>query len=181
MNSLEKANSLPIAATADSARWYAIHVRPRHEKKVVSQLQEKGITTYLPLLSETHRWSDRRKLVEIPLFPCYAFVSIADEAALRLTVLKIFGVLAFVGNQRQGTPIPDSEIEDLKTLLGSNIPFAQHPFLQVGKRVRVRGGALDGVEGILTERSGDRRLVLSVSTINRSLSVSIEGYQVELA
>jgi transcription antitermination factor NusG len=181
MNNLEKASSPGLAPAPDPGRWYAIHVRPRHEKKVVAQLQEKGITTYLPLLSEMHRWSDRRKLVEVPLFPCYAFISICDEAATRLSVLKVFGVLAFVGNQRQGTPIPDSEIEDLKTLLSSNIPFAQHPYLQIGKRVRVRGGALDGVEGILTERSGDRRLVLSVSTINRSLSVSVEGYHVELA
>lgn len=160
-------------------QWYAVHVRARHEKKVQRDLEEKGIATFLPLLSEVHNWSDRRQRVEVPLFPCYVFVSIIPAPEIRISVLQALGVLGFVGSERQGTPIPHKEIEDIRTLLANGVPLLAHPFLSVGKKVRVRGGSLDGVEGILTEIKGDRRLVVSVNTINRALSISVEGYRVE--
>ena len=160
-------------------QWYAVHVRARHEKRVRRDLEEKGIATYLPLLSEVHNWSDRRQRVEVPLFPCYVFVSIIPTPENRVSVLQAFGVLGFVGSERQGTPIADKEIEDIRTLLSNGIPVMAHPFLAVGRKVRIRGGSLDGVEGILAEIKGDRRLVVSVNTINRALSIGVEGYRVE--
>ncbi len=162
-------------------QWYAVHVRARHEKKVKNYLEEKGIAAYLPLLSEMHDWSDRRKRVEVPLFPCYLFVSLVPTPETRVSVLRAWGVLGFVGSERHGTPIPDKQIEDIRTLLANGIPVMAHPFLAVGQRVRIRGGSLDGVEGILTDLKGDRRLVVSVSTISRALSISVEGYRVEPA
>lgn len=160
-------------------QWYAVHVRARHEKRVRKDLEEKGIATYLPLLCEEHNWSDRRQRVEVPLFPCYVFVSIIPAPEIRVSVLQALGVLGFVGSERHGTPIPDKEIEDIRTLLCNGIPVMAHPFLVVGRKVRIRGGSLDGVEGILSDIKGDRRLVVSVNTINRAFSISVEGYRVE--
>ena len=168
------------SVTAKQSYWYAVHTRSRHEKRVAVELQEKGITTYLPLLTEVRRWSDRRKVIQVPLFSCYAFVYAVLLPQVHATVTRIGGVLGFVGQQNQGIPIPDKQIEDIQALLARNIALTPYPFLKVGQRVRVRGGALDGIEGILITQ-GSRRLVISVESVHHSLSISIEGCDVEAA
>lgn len=160
-------------------QWYAIHTRAQHEKRIEVHLRQRGISTFLPVERQVHRWSDRRKLVERPLFPCYAFVQIIPSAQTRLAVLRIDGVIGFVGVRGEGTPIPEWEIESVRLLLSRDVPFASYPFLQIGQRVRIRGGALDGVEGLLVARNGHSKLVVSVELIQRSISVSIEGYEIE--
>lgn len=162
------------------AQWYAIQTRPRHEKKVTAELKEKRIDSYLPLLNQVHRWSDRRKVVQVPLFPGYVFVHAQLDPEVRVAVLRSWGALAFVGPQREPLPIQDSQIEDIRTLLLTKIALTPFPFLKIGQRVRVRGGALDGLEGILVT-NGARRLVISVTSIQRSLSITIEGYDIEPA
>ena len=168
-------SSAPVA----EPQWYAVHTRSRHEKLVVNQLERRGIKTFLPLISEVHRWSDRRKIVQLPLFSCYAFVHMRFLPELRYEVMQTNGVLRFVGVRGEGIPIPESQIENLQALLSTDVPYALCPFLQVGQRVRVRGGALDGIEGLLIARNGDRTLVISVEPIQRSIAVRIDQYQVE--
>ena len=163
------------------SNWYAIHTVARHEKCVAQQLQEKGVFTFLPLMHVIRQWSDRRAKVEVPLFSCYAFVHTVRTAEERLKVLRTPGVLGFVGSERIGTPIPDEEIENLQTAIREKIPLAVHPFLTAGKRVRIRGGSLDGMEGILVGQAGDKRLVVSVELLQRSVAIRVEGYDVELA
>jgi transcription antitermination factor NusG len=80
-----------------------------------------------------------------------------------------------------GLPIPDSQMQDIRTLLASDVPFEERSFLRVGQRVRIRGGSLDGVEGILSSQDQNQSLVVSVDLIQRSLSVRIQGYEVEPA
>jgi len=159
--------------------WYAVHTRSRHERVVVQRLREQGLTTFLPLVTEVRRWSDRRKSVELPLFGCYVFVKLAPTGEERLRVLRIDGVFKFVGARGLGTPIAEAQIDAVRTLMGQQVPWSSHPFLQIGQRVRVRGGALDGVEGILLSRNDDNTLVVSVDAIQRSLAVRIQGYDVE--
>lgn len=160
------------------ACWYAVRTRPRHEKKVASELEERGIKIYLPLLTEVRRWSDRRKIIEVPLFSCYAFVYSVLDLQLRLAVYGVSGALGFVGPNNLGIAIPDAQIENIRTLMASNVTLTPYPFLKVGQRVRIRGGALNGVEGILVTKN-ERRLVLSVDSIHISLAINLEGYDVE--
>jgi transcription antitermination factor NusG len=168
-----------ITAPVESPQWYAIHTRARHEKAVVAQMQNHGITTFLPLVTQVHRWSDRRKVVQLPLFSCYAFVRLLPRPEFQVKVLQTDGVLRFVGPRGQGAAIPDREVENIRTLQASSAQYTSYPFLKVGQRVRVRGGALDGIEGILISRNGDRTLVISVEPIQRSLAIPISDYQVE--
>ena len=146
---------------------------------MVKQLERQGIKTFLPLISEVHQWSDRRRVIQLPLFSCYAFVHIRLVPELWYRVIQINGVLRFVGHRGEGTPIPESQIEHLRTLLESDVPYTLCRFLQVGQRVRIRGGALDGIEGLLTARNGDRTLVVSVEPIQRSIAVQVGQYHVE--
>ena len=171
--------SQPSPALEES-NWYAVHTMARHEKRVAAQFEEKRVCTFLPLLQQVHRWSDRRSVVEIPMFSCYAFVRMVQTAEERLKVLLTPGVLGFVGNERQGTSIPDEQIESLRKAVSEKVPCLPHPFISAGKRVRIRGGSLDGVEGILMRQGGDQSLVLSVELLRRSIWIRVEGYDIEL-
>ena len=143
-------------------------------------LSSKGIQTFLLLVAHLHRWSDRQKRVELPLFPCHAFVRTALAAELRHAVLRTPGVIGFVEASGKGLPISDKEIEDLRLVMAQKAPRALYPFLRVGQRVRVRGGALDGLEGILVACNSNRSLAISVSQIQHSVLIRIEAYDVEL-
>ncbi len=169
------------AGEGESCRWYAVHTRCHHEKAVDMSLQRGGIRTFLPLVKEAHHWSDRRKMVDVVLFPCYTFVRIDARSSARLQVLKTPGVLRLVGGRAGPTPIADFEIEQVRKVLTERLSFSPFPFLIRGERVRVRGGALDGVEGILSSHMGAKTIIISVAAIERSLSLAIEGYDLEAA
>jgi transcription antitermination factor NusG len=172
----------PVAAVAEQGQnWYALLTRARHEKIVAYRLRERGVTVFLPLASEVRRWSDRKKTVEFPLFSCYVFAKLLPTNEGRLTALRIDGVYSLVGARAEGTPIPDEQITAVQRLLEERLPCHAHPFLKIGQRVRIRSGALDGLEGILVSRSGESTLVVSIDAIQRSLAVRIEGYNVEPA
>jgi transcriptional antiterminator NusG len=176
-----EAGCVPIDCGTELSQihWYAVRTRSRHEKLVARQLEKQGIQSFLPLIAKINQWSDRRKQVEEPLFSGYAFVRLNHSSNDRIRVLQTQGVVSFVGVQGSGIAIPDQEIENITTLLASNVSYQERPYLQVGQRVRVSGGALDGLEGILTAENSDRSLVISIGLIQRSLSVRVAGYNVE--
>jgi transcription antitermination factor NusG len=167
--------------TSDTqAQWYCIQTRPRHEKKVNEDLQSLGFSTYLPLMDQIHQWSDRRQSVEVPLFPRYLFLRSEYTAQVHHAVIRRWGVNQFVGIRGIALPIPDHEIASIEILLRRHVPVEPHPFLKVGERVRCKGGALDGLEGILVAKNRDYSLVVSIELLQRSLAVRIEGYDLEL-
>ena len=106
--------------------WFAVQTRPRHEKKVSAELREKGVSAFLPLVSSTRQWSDRSRVVEMPLFPQYVFVRIAQTLDTRVSVLRTNGVTNFVGTRGIGVPIPDDQIERVQTVVTRGIPAAPH-------------------------------------------------------
>ena len=164
---------------ADGVSWFAVQTKPRHEKKVNSELAEKGLESFLPLHRERRRWSDRQKWVDVPLFSNYLFVRIAEETESRTRVLRTSGVVRLVGAPGRGTPLPDEQIENLQTIVSEGVPLASHSYLKVGERVRVSGGTLNGIEGVLVAIKGDRRLVVSVDLIQKSVAIQLEGFHVE--
>lgn len=162
-----------------TAHWYAIQTRYRSERKVSALLQSQGMETFLPLLEEIHHWSDRQMPVNIPLFSGYGFVRIILSSGSRMGVLRTSGVMRFVTFGGDATPIPSWQIEDLQMLLSRKVPCALHAFLKIGQRVRIRGGCLNGVQGIL-EQNGEKNLVISIESIQRSVSIKIAGYELDL-
>lgn len=174
----DRCDVLTSAASDEGMHWYAIQTRSRHEKRVAEDLLEKSIRAYVPLCSADHQWSDRRKVVETPLFPGYVFVNVEPAAQARVAVLQTNGVISFLGVRGIGTPIPDGEIAAIQTVLQSGVPVEPHPFVLVGRRVRILGGSLDGLEGLLTGVEGKKTLVVSIELIERSVAVRISGYSV---
>jgi len=162
----------------EELHWYALHTRARHERVVEHRLREQGMETFLPTVKEVHRWSDRKKTVEVPLFSCYVFVRCAPDAEDRTRIYRVDSILGFVG-VHGGTAIPDDQIEGVRSVLSQTAPWRSHPFLKAGQRVRVCGGALDGIEGVFLSENGDNSLLVSVDVIQRSLAVRIDGYDVK--
>jgi transcription termination/antitermination protein NusG len=159
--------------------WYAVHIRAQHEKAVAHRLRERGVTTFLPTFTEVHRWKDRRKTIELPLFSCYLFVKLMPHNEDRQRVLRTDSVLGLVGAHGLGAPIPSEQIDAIRILVQEKLPCCSYPFLKIGQRVRIRGGALEGLEGIFLSRHGERRLIISVDAMQRSLAIQVEGYEVE--
>jgi transcription antitermination factor NusG len=162
-----------------SAHWYAIQTRYRFERKVTAQLCSQGLETFLPLLSEIHRWSDRQKRVDTPLFPGYTFVRLDQSSLIHKEFLKTEGIIGLITFAGEAAPVPNNQVDDLRKLLSQNVPCALHPFLKVGQKVRVRGGCLDGLQGIL-EEAGHKNLVISINSIQRAIAIRIEGYELQL-
>jgi transcription antitermination factor NusG len=177
--SLQFPQVVPPVGADQTDHWYALQTRVNRERVVEQRLQERGVPTFLPLVSEVRRWSDRKKVIQFPLFRSYLFAKLGASKLDRLRVLCVDGVFNFVGPRGEGAPIPDAQIEAVRTLVVGQLPWSSYPFLKIGQRVRIRSGALSGVEGILVSRSGESTLVISVDAIQRSMAVRIEGYDVE--
>jgi transcription antitermination factor NusG len=178
---LESLSQLPpLGCALEESLWFAVHTMARHEKRVAAQFEEKRVSTFLPLLRQSRRWSDRRVIVELPMFSCYAFVRIVPTVEERLKVLRTRGVLGIVGSEGQGSPIPEDQIESIRIATSKNISCFPHVFINVGRRVRIRGGALEGVEGILVQHGKDQSLVVSVELLQRSVAIRVAGYDIDL-
>lgn len=157
--------------------WYALYTRPRHEKRVFEELARRGIESFLPTYKVRRRWSDRYKIVTEPLFKNYLFVKMNSE--FRQETLRPYGAVSFVSADGQPAEIPDNEIEAIRILVESELPYNPHPYLKVGRKVRVTTGSLEGCEGTLIRKKGLTRLVLSIHMLQQSVVTEIDANCVE--
>jgi transcription antitermination factor NusG len=158
-------------------RWYALYTNPRHEKVVARQLKERCVENFLPLYRTWHRWKDRRKQVELALFPGYVFVRIEEQN--KLQVLNTPGAVNLVSFNGKLAALPEPEIEALRNALDNEICAEPYPFLRVGRKVRVVRGPMAGAEGILARKKDKFRVVISVEVLMRSVALEIDGTDLE--
>jgi transcription antitermination factor NusG len=153
--------------------WYAVRVRNQHEDIVTRHLRVRGLEAFLPLYRCQHRWSDRFKEVELPLFPGYVFCRF--DPANRLPVLTVPGVVQLVGAGKKPLPIDETEIAGIQAATKSGFSTRPWQFLRIGQRVRIGHGPLCGIEGILIGHRGHQRLVLSITLLQRSVAVELNA------
>jgi len=163
----------------EGCNWYALATMSRHERFVAHQLEGHRLSPFLPSKIEIHRWSDRRKRVEVPLFPGYVFLHVLMSAEIRRMATCLRGSVGFVTMHGQPVPIPHEQIETVQKLVVKNVPCAAYGYLKTGQRVRICSGALNGTEGLLLRIHGNKKLVISIDGISRSLAVHIDGYDIE--
>ncbi|MGA9389637.1 MAG: UpxY family transcription antiterminator [Candidatus Sulfotelmatobacter sp.] len=166
-----------VLETATSMNWYALYTCPRHEKSVAQQIEERSISCFLPLYRSVRRWRDRRKELELVLFPGYVFVRLALKDRLR--VLQLPSAVRLVSFNSQPAVLPDAEIEGLRQRLSCAGSVEPHPYLSVGRRVRVCAGPMNGLEGIIVRRKDRCRVVFSLDLIMRSMAVEVDECDVE--
>jgi len=157
-------------------RWFAIRTKPRHEKAVSLTLLGKGYEQFLPVYSSRALGSNR-KPASLPLFAGYLFCRFDVED--RLPILVTPGVFNIVGCGRAPIALDDSEIADLQSVVRAGIALQPWPFLKVGHRVRIKCGALEGVEGVLVKSKSVDRLIVSITLLQRSVAVEIDSGSVE--
>jgi transcription antitermination factor NusG len=160
------------AAGKPLKKWYALHVRSRHEKAVAAALDAGGWERFLPLYHERRRWSDRWKQLDLPLFPGYAFCRLDSLEASR--VVQLPGVVAIVGFGGHILPVDDAEIGAIQAVIRSGLGAEPWPRLESGRKVRVRLGPLSGLEGVVVRQDKKSRLVVAVTLLRRSVAVDVQ-------
>ncbi len=157
--------------------WWAVYTRHQHEKTVADMLSTKGFDVFLPLYGSLRRWKDRKKMLSLPLFPCYVFVK--GNLQRKLQVVTTPGVHMILYHGEKVAMIPDAEIQAIRAAVEGRFRVEPHPFLKCGDRVRVIRGSLKGVEGILTRKKNLSRLILSVAMLAQSVAVEIDACDAE--
>jgi len=157
--------------------WYAAYTHSRHEKKVAQLLQERGIEHFLPIYHSVRLWKDRRKELELVLFPGYIFARI--DLAQKLRILQLPGVVRFVTFNGQPARLAGEDIDALRNALRHGMRAEHHPYLTAGRRVKVVRGPLTGARGVLLRLKTNCRIVISIDVIMRSVSVEVDESDVE--
>jgi transcription antitermination factor NusG len=169
-----------IAADSASGRfkqWFAVYTASRHEKRVVQHLEHRRIEHFLPVYRVEHRWRDgSRVALDLPLFPGYVFVRIFRQD--RVGVLDVPGVVSMIGTGPRPSPLPDFQVEALRAGLDPT-RAEPHPLLAVGQRVRIKVGALAGLEGIVIRKKSGIRVVLTLDLLMQSIAIEVDGDDVE--
>ena len=171
--SIAPSTSTHLCIPADSQPfWYAAYTSANHEKKAAAEISRRGVESFLPLYRAVRRWCDRRVKLEMPLFPGYVFVHLALRDRLR--VLQVPGVAKLVGFGGLPAALPDEQVEALRAGLAGQLHAEPHPFLTAGRRVRVRSGPFQGMEGIVVRRKNKNRLVISLELIQQAMAVDMD-------
>jgi transcription termination/antitermination protein NusG len=152
--------------------WYALQTTPNHEKLAAIALQHKGYEPYLPVYRCLRRRSDRTVEADQPLFAGYLFCRFDPKR--RLPVVRTSGIISVVGFGNGPAPIPDSEIESVRTVLRSGFPAEPHPFPRLGQYIQITSGTLKGVIGILLKEKGKSLVIVSITMFQRSVSVEVD-------
>jgi transcription antitermination factor NusG len=159
--------------------WFAIQVRTNREKIARLFLETAGFECFLPLAKSIHRWSDRFKELEIPLFSGYLFCRMNPND--RLPVLKAPGVIQIVGTGKTPLAVEEKEIEAVQQVVKSGLPTMPWPYVQAGSVARIEGGPLQGMTGIVVRIKSGMKLVLSVNLLQRSVAVEIDRAWIRIA
>lgn len=152
--------------------WFAILVRTGREKTASLLLENAGYECFLPVSRGTRRWSDRTKVIEVPLFPGYLFCRMNPHN--RLTVLMTPGVIQIVGVGKTPVPVEEEEIDAIERVHRSGLAAMPWPYMQVGNVAQILEGPLRGLTGIVVKIKSGVKLVLSVSLLQRSVAVEVE-------
>ena len=174
---LSSAETVASISEPRLANWYALYTRSRHEKRVATQLKQRRFDVFLPLYSSLRRWKDRRIELQLPLFPGYVFVRVPMQR--RIEVLNVPGAVRFVAFAGRPAAITENDLFVIRGALAEGLSLQPHPYLIIGRRVRIRGGPLTGTEGILVRKKDRFRLVLSIDIIMRSVAVEVDASDVE--
>jgi transcription antitermination factor NusG len=152
-------------------KWYAVYLRSKNEKKVHSELTRKQVHCFLPMVEEVRLWSDRKKRIQVPLFPGYVFVQI--DLGQRLSVLQTEGVVRFVGTSDRPSSIPENQIRWVQIVVGHPETVRREQYLSAGQPVQVTAGPFKGVRGFVSRFKGSTRIVIALESIARAVSVEI--------
>jgi transcriptional antiterminator RfaH len=149
---------------------------PQHEKKIYETLKKKAINAFLPLKKEMRFWSDRKKKIEVPLFPSYVFVNLNFKD--RYKVFEVPGIIRYLDSNTLPTVVPDQEITLIKEALGGAIEVSNSNFAK-GDKVVITSGPLKNIIGVLINKNGSKKILLEISSLNKKIIVDLAPFKVK--
>jgi transcription antitermination factor NusG len=170
---MTSSQAFAISSHQSTKNWYALYTRPNFEKKVEQELSVMRISSFLPVKKVWRIWSDRRKLLNEPLFPSYVFVH-ADSKERYLS-LQARGVVRMLTCAGQPSQISENEIEAIRRIAQSEYPAEAFPYLRAGDHVEIAGGPLAGLRGFVVEQRRSSYFVISIDGLAKSLAISIDA------
>ncbi len=163
--------------------WYAVHTKSRHEEKSYTGLVQKSFSVFLPKLEVWSKRKDRKKKIQVPMFPGYLFVELhSPDNRIKLDVLKTVGVVKILGKPTgsEPIPVPDDTIDALQRLVRSKVEIQHFQYPRAGELARITDGPFKGVEGIVLSTDYAKELfVISIELLQRSVAIKVEGFQIE--
>ena len=163
-----------------SRNWYALHTRSRFENVVLDGLMRKKIDVFLPRITVRSKRVDRKKMIQVPLFPGYLFVKTSLDPHEHLEVVKTIGVVKMVGNRQGPVPISHESIESLKIMVQSNQEILTGTALKQGDRVMVVTGPFAGVTGVFVRYGGRGRVVVIIEALGQYAAVDVSEDDIEV-
>ncbi|MBC8489597.1 MAG: UpxY family transcription antiterminator [Bacteroidetes bacterium] len=161
-----------MALKEPQKNWYALYTKSRTEKTVFQSLISSGIEAYLPLIKTFKQWSDRKKWVEEPLFRSYIFIYISKKEYFK--VLNVSGVVRYITFEGKAVPIPPQQIEAIRQYIGSGEePISSGQEFQIGDKVEVIRGAMNGLQGQLVRIMGKQKVKIEIEVISQTIFLSI--------
>ncbi len=151
--------------------WHAIYTKPRWEKRVLQQLEEKGIEAYLPLYKTLKQWSDRKKLVEEPLFRGYLFVKVSPKTYYE--AINVTGAVRYVSFEGKAVVVPPTHITAVKLYLNQHTEQHQQEEETPipGSSVEIIAGPLKGIKGTLKNKTNKQRVSLLIESVGKEISL----------
>ena len=165
-----------VPISIDTGRhWFALHTKPRQEKAMVRELIKMAVPCYLPLYQNSRLVKSIKVDSYIPLFPSYLFLyGDGDERLSALKTNRIVNILPVEDQQRLR-----NDLVQIQELIESKVPLSIESRLQAGRRVRIRDGAMRGLEGVLIDRRGEKRVIVAIDFLQQGASVAVEDFLIE--
>jgi transcription antitermination factor NusG len=160
-------------------QWFALYTQPRKEKVLDSELKKRGIESFLPLKKSLRQWKDRKKLVEIPLFPSYIFVNVDDNKLYE--IVQVTGAVRFIYFEGKPVPVPQEQIDSIKILLEREIEFElQRNNVRVGDRVQIREGRFAGLTGVIRNERKKTMFAVIIDALQVNMTIEVDKAEVVL-
>jgi transcription termination/antitermination protein NusG len=170
----------PMLHGAEELAWYIVHTRSRHEAKVKSGLEARGLEIFLPRITVRSRRRDRFQLLEMPIFPGYLFVHTGLSSWVYDSIIRHHGVVRILGSKGRCSPLAPETVVSIQSIMESGRIFEPWSRLVPGQQVRVVAGPLSGTIGTIWRcKPGKRGLVVGVELLGRSIAVELEEEGVE--
>lgn len=157
--------------------WYVAYTCPQAERKAKAKLDGLQVKTFLPMQKVVRQWSDRKKTLEVPLFPNYIFIY--TNSFERYNIIKMPELVCYVTFEGQVAVVPDTTMEVMEKLLSGNVEVSNENFAKVGSKIKITSGKFAGVEGTLLRQNGRTRVVVRIEALRRSISIDISASCVE--
>jgi transcription antitermination factor NusG len=170
-------NTASASDGASPRQWFALFLQANREFQVRAELERRGLECYLPTITEEHRWSDRNRQVERPVFRGYIFARLQPDEFSAAT--RVSGVSRILGSEpNRPEAIPEQQIADVARVLQCAADPRACPYV-AGELVRIASGPLAGVKGTVTTVDGEHTLVVGIKFLGRAIKVKIDAAHLE--